>query len=100
MIERGPKDFIEDMQAHGRSWLDIIAVARVVRNGKWYDDVKCLLQRDGEMPLDEAVILKMRKADIAKGHEDEKPKYTTGRPKAHRVGPVKRIRSGSSDQKD
>lgn len=95
--ERTAQEFVDGMLANGRSWLDIIAVARVVRNGKWYDDSKVILQGCGKMPLDEAVIIKMRRADIAKKSDsEEKSRYATGRPRP--AGG--RTRSESSGQKD
>lgn len=95
--ERTAKDFVKDMLSHGRDWLDIIAVARVVRGGKWYEEAKTILQQSGQMPTDEGMIVRLRKADILKKNKEERSRYVTG--KVLRSS-AKKIRSVSSGRKD
>ena len=60
MSERTPEMFVDDMLGHGRDWIAILAVARFARNGRWYDEIKSMLQARGLMPLDEKLILEAR----------------------------------------
>jgi hypothetical protein len=64
MSERTAEDFVNDMIRCGRSWLDIMAVGRVVRNGRWRNDVKDILLRRKLMPEDEKEAKVMRDNDI------------------------------------
>lgn len=48
-------DMVREMLAKGRSWIDILAVASVVRNGKWRKEVEEILIKKGAMPKDPAV---------------------------------------------
>lgn len=95
--ERTSNEFIADMKSSGRSWIDILAVARAIRGGRWYDEIKLSLQTSGDMPTDAGVILTMRKAHLAKQPKpDERSRYAATSQKA---GAVKQTRIESSDQK-
>lgn len=78
MSDRTPRDMIDDMLKKGRSWIDIVSVGRVVRGGRWYEDIVKALQDDKLMPTDPEEINKARLADIAKPKNLEKPKYSMG----------------------
>jgi len=75
MDDRTPEDFVDDMLRNKRSWLDIIAVGRVVRNGKWTDDIKRILLERNLMPKDEATFRKAQIEDIARNKKDIPDKY-------------------------
>ncbi len=60
-IKRTPEMFVHDMLADGdKEWPDIMAVARQVRKGIWYDDVRKILQKRRLMPTDQEKINKAR----------------------------------------
>ena len=64
MDERTAEDYVKDMLDHKRDWIAIMAVARAIRNGKWYDECKEILQTKGLMPKSEAEIHKQQVASI------------------------------------
>lgn len=47
---RQPEDFVNDCVKKGCDWMSILATARAVRKGLWYDDVRELLLARGLMP--------------------------------------------------
>lgn len=51
-MERTVENFIADMLAQGRDWIAIMAVASVVRGGKWHESCGQLLQEMKLMPAD------------------------------------------------
>jgi len=76
MSERTPKMFVDDMLRHGKTWLDVLAVGRVIRAGRWREEVKTILIERGLMPKDEAEANQLRIKDIElKRQIPEKPKY-------------------------
>jgi len=79
-LERTPTMFVDDMLRHGRSWLDVLAVGRVIRDGRWRDDVKRILIERGLMPQDEAEAKRLQIKDIElKRQTPEEPKYACTR---------------------
>lgn len=75
-MERTAQDFVEDMLSHGRDWIAITAVAAVVRNGKWKDPVKAILQERGLMPKDDKEIVRL-KMEASKRIVEEPPRYAS-----------------------
>lgn len=73
-MERTVEDFVDDMLAKGRDWMAIMAVARAIRNGHWYEAAQAILQERKIMPTDEAVIKRM-KDEAAKRKIEIPPKY-------------------------
>ncbi len=78
---RTSTDFIEDMLAHGRSWIAILAVCRGVRSGRWYDECRTQLRDRGLMPLDDATCLQQRAEEANKTVVLEKARFTIGKRK-------------------
>jgi hypothetical protein len=71
---RTASDFLNDMLSKGKDWITITSVARVVREGKWYDEVVDALQKRGLMPTDVDEINSARKKDAANPRRDP-PKF-------------------------
>lgn len=78
MAERTAEDYVNDMLAHGRDWIAILAVSRFVRGGKWYEECQKILIDSGKMPSDPETMLKDRKAYLARKPVEDRPKYFTG----------------------
>jgi hypothetical protein len=57
------------MLRRGVKWTAIIAVASSVRNGRWYNETKSILQDKGLMPTDPKTIDKIRAADIEEARQ-------------------------------
>lgn len=74
-MERTATDFIEDMLEHGRGWVAILGVARAVRNGKWYDQVKVMLLERGLMPTDPVEVSKQYEAAVKYCASEPPSKY-------------------------
>lgn len=68
------------MLSNGRDWIAITAVASVIRNGKWKDEIKGILQERGLMPTDENEIIRLKK-EAAKKVVAEPPRYARSKPK-------------------
>lgn len=73
-MERTPQDFVEDMLSRGRDWIAITAVASVVRDGRWKDPVRVILQERGLMPKDDKEIVRLKIA-ASKKVVAEPPRY-------------------------
>ena len=91
--DRTPEDYVNDMLKRKRDWIAILAVARAIRKGQWYDKVKTILQDKNLMPKDQEMIDKLRTeaANLSRGKESYR--FTTSK---HKAG---QIRDASSDQK-
>ena len=46
------RDYVADMKNSGKSDTQIQAVARVIRNGDWYDDVRAELALAEDVPVE------------------------------------------------
>lgn len=79
-------DFVEDMLEHGRDWIAIMAVARFIRGGYWYDNIKLNLQKRKLMPIDEATIIKNKEEAIKSAKIEEVARYAKNKVKRGRVG--------------
>jgi len=73
-MERTPNDFVNEMLAGGRNWIAITAVASVIRDGRWKNDVRIILQERGLMPTDETEIVRL-KVEASKTIVEDPPKY-------------------------
>lgn len=49
---RTSRDYVADMRKASKSDTQIQAVARVIRNGDWYDDVRAELALAEDVPVD------------------------------------------------
>jgi hypothetical protein len=72
---RTPQDMVEDMLSKGKSWIDILAVAATIREGKWKKDVETILIEKGIYPKDQIVRDAQLVAEIKKRKPPEKSKY-------------------------
>jgi hypothetical protein len=62
MAKRTAKDMVDDLIAKGNDWVGVLAVARAVRNGDWYDEAKAILEACGLMPKTRGEQAKLRAA--------------------------------------
>lgn len=101
--ERTSEDFVNDMLAKGRDWIAIVAVARFIRDGRWYEPARDMLQAKGLMPKDPALIRKL-KEEAAKHPVPEEPKarfkLTEADRKKIKDRRAKQNGVGSADRKD
>jgi len=72
---RTAKDYLEDMLAHGRDWMAILAVARFVRKGRWHEECKKMLIERGLMPKEEEEIRNQQRMEAVNNKKQEPPKY-------------------------
>lgn len=89
---RTPEEFTAEMlKKKNYSWSSILAVARVIRDGKWRSRVREILVEKGLIPEDREEELRQRDAIVNKQAAEKKKKEENDRAAKHKSPPGIRI---------
>ena len=76
---RTPEDFVAEMLKKKSSWSSILAIARVIRDGRWREQVRTILVQKGLIPSDHAEeliqrdkIIEEQRVSISKREAEER----------------------------
>jgi len=87
MEARTPEAFTAEMLKKKHSWSSILAVARVIRDGKWRSRVREILIEKKLIPEDREEELRQRDALVNKQSAEKKKKEEEDRAAKHRASP-------------